>query len=186
MVSVMRASNEFNRSAIILETFGEIIFATRWMLIPLYVGLYAALAIYVYKFFEEVAQMLWHFRSLTEGQMVLGIISLVDIIMVANLVVMISISGFSVFVREYKMDELSNRPRWMNRISSSSQKIKMGMSLIGIMMVHILHNGMEAKEVGWEELGKQIAVSVLFMFLTLGLCYVDKMLHANEHMEHSY
>lgn len=152
----------------------------------MYLGLYFALAVYNYKFFEEIVGMVSNFRTLTEGAMVLAIIGLVDIIMVANLVVMVQISGFSVFVREYPMNELTNRPRWMNRISSSSQKIKMGMSLVGIMLVHILHNGMEAKGVTWDELGKQMAVTILFIGATLGLCLVDKMLHLNDHLEHDH
>lgn len=156
------------------------IFASRWMLAITSMGLSVGLALYIFKFCQE----LWHMSSgiseLTSEKTMLYLLGLVDIAMLANLVVMISIGGYSIFVREIDPKTISNRPRFMNHITASGLKVKMGSSLIGVSSIHLLKQFVETAELptvdatNWHKIGILITIHLVFVVSTFALAYIDR------------
>lgn len=122
-----------------LERF---VFAVRWMLVPLYIGLVAALGLYIVHFLHEIYEMVLHVGENTEKQdiLMLFILEVVDMTMISQLVVMTIQGGYAIFIRPLNA-ELGVLPQWLKHgLGTSEQKIKLGMSIMGIMMVQLLKN----------------------------------------------
>lgn len=169
----------------ILEMVGKLIYASRWMLIPLYLGLFPALFSYDNTYFHELMRLAFSSANDPNRQMLM-IVDLLDIIMVANLVVMVAISGYAIFIREYDVAELGNRPRWFNNINSVTQKIKMSISLVAVTGIHLLHSFFETQQTSWEILGKQIAIHATFLISTIILCGIEVVLHPAREDGHTH
>lgn len=152
-----------------------IIFESRWTLAPLYACLILGLIRYFFSFIQQLIEMFAQ-RQTTEDLM-LTLLSLVDITMVGNLVYMVAVGGYSIFVREIDFHGKNNKPRFLNNINSGTLKIKMGMSLIGVSSVHLLKDFMNAEHQDWNLIGKRLAIHGLFLLSTYALAKSDKMLH---------
>ena len=170
----------------VISKIGDVVFSIRWGLAPMYVGLWVAMFFYIIKFFREVYELGEQFWTMTSNDMLLAVLSLIDITMIGNLIVMTTVGGFSVFVKEYNTKSISDKPRWLNNINSSTIKIKMGMSLIGVTAIHLLSTFMSIDKVSWDQLGKESAIFFLFIFFTYALCVIDEKLHANHNGEHHH
>jgi uncharacterized protein (TIGR00645 family) len=162
-------STSFSRpppSPSVLKLLGEIIYAIRWPLVPMYIGMWVAIIGYNVKFFVEIIDFL-QLHHKTTADYLMWVLGLVDVTMIGNLIVMTTIGGFSTFVREYQLDELDRRPRWMNGLDSSTLKIKMAMSLVAVSAIHLLQTFMDAEHVNWDVVGKQVLIHCVFMITTL-------------------
>jgi uncharacterized protein (TIGR00645 family) len=138
---------------LIIDRIGEGIYAIRYALVPMYLLLWVAMIAYNIQFAREIFDFLvqhdatgWHFGANDATHYLLWILSLIDITMIGNLVVMTTVGGFSTFVKEFDLMKLEGRPRWMNGLDSTTLKNKMGMSLIGVSAIHLLKTFMEIVE----------------------------------------
>lgn len=137
-----------------MDFIGECVYAIRFLLVPMYLLLWLALIAYNVQYAREIFDFLFApngaggfiWRDNDSTHYLLFILSLIDITMIGNLVVMTTIGGFSTFVKEYRLDELEGRPRWMNGLDSTALKNKMGMSLVGVSAIHLLKTFMENVE----------------------------------------
>jgi uncharacterized protein (TIGR00645 family) len=90
------------------------------------------------------------------------------------------------FVREFDYDELENKPRWMNNLTSTTQKIKLGMSLMGVSTVHMLAMLLAAEKVAWDTILKTCLIIVVFLLVTYGYAAIDKLMHGGPvHSDHT-
>lgn len=161
-----------------VSALGAGIFSIRWGLVPMYLGLWLVIGLYNIVFFKEMVEVCRHMGTLTEADLMLFALGLVDMTMIANLVVMTTIGGYSIFVKEFDYMTLTDRPRWLKDISSSTQKIKMGMSLIGISLVHLLKSFIGADTVSWNDIAKEALIAGIFLLATYVLCLIDGRLHS--------
>lgn len=165
------------RCAEIAET---IIFESRWILAPLY----ALIVVGMIKYFGSAILSAFvqneHNIARTERDMIM-LIGMVDMTMVGNLAYMVAIGGYSIFVREINFHNKANRPRFLNNINSGTLKVKMSMSLVGVSSVHLLKDFIDASVLGWDIIGKRLAIHGIFVISTLGLVWVDRLLHAALH-----
>ncbi len=170
-----------------ITEIGEIIYGIRWGLIPMYLGLWIAIIAYNVQFFREIIEFLFiwtpghmfpHFRENNSTHYLLWILGLIDITMIGNLVVMTTVGGFSTFVKEYDVSKLEGRPRWMNGLDSSTLKIKMGMSLVGVTAIHMLKTFMELDHASWDTVLKEVLIHAVFIGTTLAFAFNAKILHA--------
>jgi uncharacterized protein (TIGR00645 family) len=129
----------------IVDRVGGAIYAIRWGLVPMYLGLWLPIIGYCIHYFQEIFSFTFAvegyypiFRLHDSSEWLLFILNLIDITMIGNLVVMTTIGGYSTFVKEFKIQSLENKPRWMNGLDSTTLKIKMSMSLAGVSAVHLL------------------------------------------------
>jgi len=118
-----------------LERF---IFFSRWIQLPIYLGLIIASIMYSVKFFMQLTHLLTNFSLLDENMIMLSVLGLVDISMVINLLVVVFIGGYWTFVSKIEFDEHVDKPDWLDKINASTLKIKLIISLVSISGVHLL------------------------------------------------
>lgn len=157
----------------------KFLFSSRWLLAILYAGLCSALLLYTYKFGIELWHMIYSIQEMSSEHTMLALLGLVDISMVANLVTMIVIGGYSIFIREINPHVIENRPRFMNHITASGLKVKMTSSLMGISSIHLLKKFIESAEssadtLNWTKIGILLAIHGMFVVSTVALSYIDR------------
>lgn len=172
-------SNALGMKDKIIHFIGQAVFEIRWLLAPMYLLLYVALGVYLVKYAELIFQMFITANSLSDIDCVLIILELVDMSMIANLVVMTTTGGYSIFVREYRAKELDDRPRWLSPdFSSGEQKVKLGASLMAIVAVNMIHDAL-GHEASWDKLLKTGFILGVFTIVTVAFCYINKLLHSS-------
>lgn len=119
------------------------IFASRWLQMPLYLGLIVASCLYCYKFVMEVVHLCMEVNQLTEEAMLLAILGLVDVSMVLNLVYVVIIGGYTMFISKIDLDSHPDRPEWLDHTNANTLKIKLAASLVGVSGIHLLKTFIE-------------------------------------------
>lgn len=160
----------------------RLIFVSRWVLVPIYLGLILGAVLYTFKFAEELWNIMHHFISMSESEMMVELLALIDISMIGNLLIMIIIGGYSIFVHEMKFENAHDKPQWLNHINSGTLKVKMGMSLIGVSSIHLLKIFIESE--GPNSIFIKCSIHVIFITSTLLLAFTDRLLHPPEEEKH--
>lgn len=121
-------------------TLGYALFATRWLQAPLYFGLVAAQGVYVYKFFNELWTLILRCVSgqATETYVMLAVLKLVDVVMIANLLIMVIVGGYETFVSRIGLQGHRDQPEWLSHVNSNVLKVKLATAIVGISSVHLL------------------------------------------------
>ena len=157
--------------------FEKLIFASRWLQAPLYAGLIVGGVLYAYKFLIELIHLCATINEITETALMLGVLTLVDITMVANLIIMVIIGGYTTFVSRLDIDKHEDKPEWLQKIDAGTLKIKLAGSLVGVSGIHLLQvfiniNNHESEHVMW-----MIIIHVVFLLSSIMLAYSEKLLH---------
>jgi uncharacterized protein (TIGR00645 family) len=116
----------------------HVIFWSRWLQAPIYVGLILAQVLYCYKFAKEIIHLVMITESSSEMTFLLAVLTLIDIAMVANLITMVVIGGYATFVSKLDLDKTADKPDWLEHIDPGAIKIKLATSLVGISSIHLL------------------------------------------------
>ncbi|GIW54786.1 MAG: UPF0114 protein [Nitrospiraceae bacterium] len=156
--------------------FEVIVFASRWIQAPLYAGLIVAELLYAYKFLVELWEMVHNIRELTETIFMLGVLSLVDITMVANLLTMVVIGGYATFVSKLDLEGHRDRPDWLSHVDPGTIKVKLAASLIGISSIHLLKAFVNVSNVPPEHIKWQIFIHMTFLGSAILLAWTDKLM----------
>ncbi|MFI9614430.1 IS21-like element helper ATPase IstB [Streptomyces sp. NPDC052023] len=121
-------------------TLGYALFATRWLQAPLYFGLVAAQGVYVYKFFNELWTLILRCvtGAATETYVMLAVLKLVDVVMIANLLIMVIVGGYETFVSRIGLQGHRDQPEWLSHVNSNVLKVKLATAIVGISSVHLL------------------------------------------------
>jgi uncharacterized protein (TIGR00645 family) len=163
------------------QGFEAIVFASRWIQAPLYAGLIVAELLYAYKFIAELAEMIHHVRELPETIFMLGVLSLVDITMVANLLTMVVIGGYATFVSKLDLEGHRDRPDWLSHVDPGTIKVKLAASLIGISSIHLLKAFVNVANETPEHIKWKILIHVTFLGSALLLAWTDKIMMRKGH-----
>lgn len=151
----------------------QIIFASRWFQAPMYLGLIVAGVIYAWKFLLELVHIVMEVQTLTEEHLMLGVLTLVDITMVANLLVMVIIGGYATFVSRLDIDDHADRPDWLQKVDAGSIKVKMAGSLVGVSGIHLLKSFINIDNRPIESTKWQIVIHIVFLLSTLALALTE-------------
>jgi uncharacterized protein (TIGR00645 family) len=122
----------------------KLLFACRWLLAPMYLGLALGLLALGVKFFQEVLHSLAGILSLAESDLVLSVLSLIDIVLVGSLIVMVMLSGYENFVSKLDSDAAQESPAWLGKLDSGTLKLKVAASIVAISSIHLLRIFMNA------------------------------------------
>lgn len=114
------------------------IFWSRWLQAPLYVGLIVTLAIYVYEFAEALIHLVLHLNTFDDNQFMLRVLDLIDVVMIANLLIMVIVGGYETFVSHLRLHDHPDHPEWLDEVNAGTMKIKLALALIGISSIHLL------------------------------------------------
>jgi uncharacterized protein (TIGR00645 family) len=160
-----------------LEEFLEkIIFAGRWLLAPLYIGLLAALLPILYRFFHSFWHMISHISSLTAGEITLQVLELLDTVLLGNLIIIILFAGYENFVSKIKVAEgAEDRPHWMGHVDYSGLKIKLIGSLVAISVIELLKDFMQEGAFDANREGWRIGIHVTFVISGVLFAYMDNL-----------
>jgi uncharacterized protein (TIGR00645 family) len=161
------------------DIFEGIIFASRWVQAPIYGGLIVGAVLYAYKFLLELIHLCATVGTIKEEVLMLGILTLVDISMVLNLLVMVIIGGYATFVSRMHLDTHEDRPDWLEKIDAGTLKVKLAGALVGISGIHLLKSFIDISKKDFEQVQWQIVIHVVFLFSTLMLAYTEKVLHSS-------
>lgn len=159
----------------------KLIFASRWFQAPLYAGLIVAGVLYAYKFVVELVHLVQTVNQVSEEVLMLGVLTLVDITMVANLLVMVIIGGYATFVSKLHLDEHPDRPDWLDKIDAGTLKVKLATALVGISGIHLLKGFIGIKDKDPEQMKWQVIIHVVFLFSSILLAVTENLLHKKHH-----
>ena len=157
--------------------FEKIIFASRWLQAPLYAGLIVGGVLYAYKFLIELIHLCATINEITETALMLGVLTLVDITMVANLIIMVIIGGYTTFVSRMDIDKHEDKPEWLQKIDAGTLKIKLSGSLVGVSGIHLLQVFINIKNHESEQIMWLVIIHVVFLLSSIMLAYSEKLLH---------
>lgn len=157
-----------------LQVFESGIFASRWLQAPMYFGLILAQGAYVYKFVLELIHLMSHAVSMSETEVMLIVLGLVDVVMIANLLLMVVIGGYETFVSRLPIANHPDKPVWLEHVDAGVLKVKLATALVTISSIHLLKTFINADNVIMTTAIVQIAIHVTFVMSALILVIVDK------------
>ena len=153
-----------------------LIFWSRWLQAPLYLGLIVAQGVYVYQFMHELAHLVTKAGTLTESEVMLIVLGLIDVVMIANLLLMVTIGGYETFVSRLDLDGHPDQPEWLSHVNAGVLKVKLAIALISISSIHLLRTFINAPHVEDRVIIAQIAIHAAFVFSAIALAYTDKIM----------
>ena len=155
----------------------SIIFSSRWIQAPLYLGLIVAQIIYCWLFMVELSHLVGSAFSsshFSETEVMLVVLGLIDVVMIANLLVMVIVGGYETFVSRLDLDDHPDQPEWLSHVNAGVLKIKLSTAIIGISSIHLLKSFINAANLSEHTLMWQVVIHVVFLFSALAMAIVDK------------
>ncbi|MDT7519070.1 TIGR00645 family protein [Rhodoferax sp. TBRC 17660] len=184
-----------------LRPIPSFIFASRWLQLPLYIGLIAAQGVYVFHFWLELVHLLEAafgsqtalqalvtsigYKSdvpvpaLNETIIMLVVLALIDVVMISNLLIMVIVGGYETFVSRMDLDGHPDQPEWLSHVNASVLKVKLATAIIGISSIHLLKTFINAANYDEKVLIAQTAIHITFLFSAIAIAYTDKLLNSS-------
>lgn len=184
-----------------VQGVGYLIFFSRWLQAPLYLGLIVAQVVYVIVFMTE----LWHLGEtvlgglyagyglqVDEADIMLAVLGLIDVVMISNLLIMVIIGGYETFVSRINIDGHPDQPEWLSHVNANVLKVKLAMAIIGISSIHLLKTFIavhalpasgatteDGAKYTWEGVFWQVMIHLVFIISAIALAWIDRMANAN-------
>jgi uncharacterized protein (TIGR00645 family) len=181
-----------------LRPLPNLIFASRWLQLPLYLGLIAAQAIYVFHFWVELVHLVEAafgsqaalqqlvtsigykatapLTSLNETVIMLVVLALIDVVMISNLLIMVIVGGYETFVSRMNLQGHPDQPEWLSHVNASVLKVKLATAIIGISSIHLLKTFINADNYTDRVLIAQTAIHIAFLLSAMAIAYTDKIM----------
>jgi len=189
-----------------LRPLPALIFASRWLQLPLYLGLIAAQGLYVYHFWVELLHLLEAafgnqtalqalvtsmgyqseapLTALNETLIMLVVLALIDVVMISNLLIMVIVGGYETFVSRMHLEGHPDQPEWLDHVNASVLKVKLGTAIIGISSIHLLKTFINAANYDTKVLMWQTLIHLTFLLSALAIAYTDKLLNTTQAAAH--
>lgn len=186
------------RESAALRPLPALIFASRWLQLPLYLGLIAAQAVYVFHFWVELVHLLEaafgnghalqalitsigyktdvQITALNETIIMLVVLALIDVVMISNLLIMVIVGGYETFVSRLHLEGHPDQPEWLSHVNASVLKVKLGTAIIGISSIHLLKTFINAANYEVKVLMWQTIIHVVFLLSALAIALTDRLL----------
>ncbi|WP_075182611.1 TIGR00645 family protein [Pantoea sp. 1.19] len=159
-----------------MERFAEnLMYASRWLLAPVYIGLSLGLLALAIKFFQEIFHILPNILSIAEADLILVLLSLVDMTLVGGLLVMVMLSGYENFVSRLDIDDSKEKLSWLGKMDSGSLKNKVAASIVAISSIHLLRVFMDARNIEDNKLMWYVIIHLTFVLSAFVMGWLDKM-----------
>jgi len=129
--------------AVRLNPLAALIFSSRWLQLPLYLGLIVAQGVYVFLFAKELWHLIHETPKLGEQEIMLIVLGLIDVVMISNLLMMVIVGGYETFVSRLGLEGHPDQPEWLSHVNASVLKVKLAMAIIGISSIHLLKSFIE-------------------------------------------
>ena len=179
-----------------MRTLPKLIFMSRWLQLPLYLGLIAAQGVYVWHFLLE----LWHLIDaafgnpaalgllaksvgytgdavgLNETIIMLVVLALIDVVMISNLLIMVIVGGYETFISRMNLEGHPDQPEWLSHVNASVLKVKLATAIIGISSIHLLKTFINAANYSDKVLIAQTAIHITFLLSAIAIAYTDRLM----------
>ena len=190
-----------------LTPLNSLIFASRWLQLPLYLGLILAQCVYVFHFWVELSDLigaamgneaaLKHIleavatpnaitpakMKLTEATIMLVVLGLIDVVMISNLLIMVIVGGYETFVSRMNLEGHPDQPEWLSHVNASVLKTKLAMAIIGISSIHLLKTFINAEAYSEKLLLAQTGIHMVFLFSALAIAYTDRIMIGTQNQQ---
>lgn len=164
-----------------LTFFNKLIFSSRWLQAPLYFGLIIAQGVYVFHFMVELVHLIQKTTSINETEIMLIVLGLIDVVMIANLLIMVIIGGYETFVSRLYTEAHPDHPEWLSHVNASTMKIKLSMALIGISSIHLLKTFINAPQLEEKTMMWQVIIHITFVLSAVAMAYTDRLMQKAPH-----
>jgi uncharacterized protein (TIGR00645 family) len=187
-----------DKAAVPMRPLPRLIFASRWLQLPLYLGLIAAQAVYVYHFWVELLHLLQaafgnqvgldalvksigyksdvQVTSLNETIIMLVVLALIDVVMISNLLIMVIVGGYETFVSRMNLENHPDQPEWLSHVNASVLKVKLATAIIGISSIHLLKTFINAANYEEKVLIWQTVIHVAFLLSAMAIAFTDRIM----------
>jgi uncharacterized protein (TIGR00645 family) len=155
----------------------QVIFLSRWLQVPLYLGLICAQALYTFRFILEVWDLLAHGAQRPEAEVMMSVLGLIDVVMISNLLIMVIVGGYETFVSKLRLEGHPDRPEWLDRANTSTLKIKLSLSLISISSIHLLETFINVDQISDRSVMWQVVIHIAFIISAASMAWIDRMSH---------
>ncbi len=172
-----------------LHPLSRLIFSSRWMQLPLYLGLIVAQGVYVVLFLKDLWHLILGATSLSEQLIMLAVLGLIDVVMISNLLVMVIVGGYETFVSRLNLQGHPDQPEWLSHVNASVLKVKLAMAIIGISSIHLLKTFIAISSLGspnavaqagviYTETGVmwQTIIHMVFILSAIGIAWTDNLM----------
>lgn len=181
-----------------ISVLSNIIFASRWLQLPLYLGLIVAQAVYVVHFLIELVHLVQAalgdqtalqalvtsigykttapITTLSETVIMLVVLAMIDVVMISNLLIMVIVGGYETFVSRMNLDDHPDQPEWLNHVNASVLKVKLGTAIIGISSIHLLKTFINAANYELQVLIWQTLIHITFLLSAIAIAYTDRLM----------
>ena len=181
-----------------MTLLSQVIFSSRWLQLPLYLGLIAAQMVYVFHFWVELVHLMEaafgnkdalallvksigykdsiEVTGLNETIIMLVVLALIDVVMISNLLIMVIVGGYETFVSRMNLDEHPDQPEWLSHVNASVLKVKLATAIIGISSIHLLKTFINAGNLDEHVLMWQTIIHVTFLLSAMAIAYTDKLM----------
>ena len=159
-----------------VKALEHFIFWSRWLQAPLYLGLIAAQGVYVYQFMHELIHLVTKTGSLTETEVMLIVLGLIDVVMIANLLTMVIIGGYETFVSKLDLEGDPDQPEWLSHVNAGVLKVKLAVALISISSIHLLRTFINAPQMEDRVVIIQVAIHVAFLISAVAIAWTDRIM----------
>jgi len=195
-----------NNGAPKLTPLNSLIFASRWLQLPLYLGLILAQCVYVFHFWVELKDLigaamgnvasLQHIldvvtvpgaarpTKLTETTIMLVVLGLIDVVMISNLLIMVIVGGYETFVSRMHLEGHPDQPEWLSHVNASVLKTKLAMAIIGISSIHLLKTFINAANYSAETMMFQTIIHCAFLLSAMAIAYTDRIVMTTHQAKH--
>jgi uncharacterized protein (TIGR00645 family) len=166
-----------------LRPVPALIFASRWLQLPLYLGLIVAQVVYVFQFWQELVhlvEIVWMESRIDETAIMLIVLGLIDVVMIANLLIMVIVGGYETFVSRLYLEGHPDQPEWLSHVNASVLKVKLATAIIGISSIHLLKTFINADEMSTHLIMWQVIIHITFLVSALTIAATDRLLYHAE------
>jgi uncharacterized protein (TIGR00645 family) len=182
----------------LIRPLPRLIFMTRWLQLPLYVGLILAQCVYVFHFWAELIDLIraalgnsdalahilksaygdsiMESASLSETTIMLVVLGLIDVVMISNLLIMVIVGGYETFISRMNLQNHPDDPEWLSHVNASVLKIKLSMAIIGISSIHLLRTFINAHAYDVKTLVAQTGIHLTLLLSALAIAYCDRLM----------
>ena len=186
-----------------MNLLSSIIFGSRWLQMPLYLGLILAQAVYVFHFGLELYHLIGaafgnqsdvdalvksigyvseaKLTGLNETVIMLVVLALIDVVMISNLLIMVIVGGYETFVSRMNLQDHPDQPEWLSHVNASVLKVKLATAIIGISSIHLLKTFINAANYSEKVLLWQTLIHMTFLFSAMAIAYTDKLMSRADH-----
>ena len=153
------------------------LFASRWILAPIYLGLTIAMLAVGVKFFQEAFHVLFHVWTMAEADMVLAVLAMIDMVLVASLVVMVMLSGYENFVSQIELADEGKKLDWLGKLDATALKLKVSASIVAISSIHLLQIFMNAQQTPNDKILWYVILHLTFVVSSVLMAVMDRIGH---------